>query len=179
MAPGEAGRLGAATRPGSAAVDLPAVAAGEPPLTWTRWARYWTVVVAWMALVSYLSTDAFSAENTNRYLDPFLRWLLPGVTNPELVLAHTVIRKAAHFTEFCILGVLVFWAFRGGRSQWSRVWVLKALLVSVAYAALDETHQMFTANRTPSLADCGIDALGAAAGQVMLYLGHHFRRSGA
>src|SRR6059036_1950783 len=94
---------------------------GERSLTWARWLQYWSVVIAWMAVISYLSTDAFSAKNTNRYLDPILRVLFPQITNAALLVAHTIIRKTAHFSEFLVLSLLTFWAYRGGRSPaWSK-----------------------------------------------------------
>lgn len=161
--------------------DSPAAARGvlaavdEPP-PWVVRLRYWAVVVAWMALISYLSTDAFSAANTHRYMDPVLRWLFPTWSNAELRVAHTVIRKSAHFTEFFVLGVLVVWAQRAGRqTPWRGRWALYALLLVIAYASLDEFHQAFTTSRTPSFADTGIDVIGGTVGQVLLYLRHRLR----
>ena len=163
---------------GSALTNTEAVLSrSEPPLTWAKWLRYWSVVIAWMALVSYLSTDAFSAENTNRYMDPFLRWVWPGIDTRGLLFLHTVIRKAAHFSEFFVLSLLAFWAFRSGRSRWSAAWVAKALLLSAIYAGLDETHQAFTYSRTPSPYDSGIDVFGAAAAQVAIYVRHLVHRA--
>ena len=158
---------------GRAAVDTPSPPAPPP---WATRLRYWAVVLAWMALISYLSTDAFSAANTHRYLDPVLRWLFPSISNAELRDAHTVIRKSAHFAEFLVLGVLAVWAQRAGRPiAWRGRWTLSALLLVVAYASLDEFHQSFVASRTPSFADTGIDVLGGVVGQAFLYLRHRLR----
>jgi len=147
----------------------------EPP-PWAIRARYWAVVVAWMLLISYFSTDVFSAENTNRYLDPVLRWFFPDMTNPQLRDAHTVIRKSAHFIEFLVLGLLVVWAQRAGRPMpWLARWALNAMLLVTSYAGLDEFHQSFVASRTPSFADTAVDIFGGAVGQVALYLRHLVR----
>lgn len=167
---GEAAERGAG---GREAVDAPWPPAPPP---WATRLRYWAVVLAWMALISYLSTDAFSAANTHRYLDPVLRWLFPSISNAELRDAHTVIRKSAHFTEFLVLGVLAVWAQRAGRPiAWQARWTLSALLLVVVYASLDEFHQSFVVSRTPSFADTGIDVLGGVAGQAVLYLLHRLR----
>ncbi len=142
----------------------------NPPASLRVRLQYWSVVLAWMAVVSYLSTDAFSAENTHRYIDPVLRFLFPGISNATLLAAHTLLRKAAHFLEFAVLSALAYWAFRGGRPiLWSRRWMLRAFLLSSFYAAFDEIHQAFTASRTPSPFDSGIDIAGAAAGQLITY----------
>jgi len=145
-------------------------AASEFSVSWRVRLQYWSAVLAWMAVVSYLSTDAFSAENTHRYIDPILRFLFPQISNAAILTAHSLVRKAAHFLEFAVLSGLAYWAFRGGRLPlWSPRWMFRALLFSSLYAACDEIHQAFTISRTPSLFDSGIDIAGAAAGQLVTY----------
>ena len=132
---------------------------------------YWGAVAAWMLVISTLSTEPFSAANTNRYLDPVLRFFFPHLTPAGFTLAHSVIRKSAHFIEFFVLGCLSYWACRRGRLPlWRPAWVLQALGLAVLYALADEAHQAFVPNRTASLIDCGIDSLGAATSQLVVYL---------
>lgn len=134
---------------------------------------YWGVVIAWMAVISLMSTDPFSASNTNRYIDPVLRFFFPTLRPADFVFAHTVVRKTAHFTEFFILGTLLYWACRRGRfPRWRALWMLQALAVAVVYSLADELHQALVPSRTPSLADSGVDSLGAAVSQVLIYLRH-------
>ncbi len=138
---------------------------------WSEILKYWGVVVAWMVVISTLSGEGFSAENTNRYLDPILRYFFPKLTPAGFVLAHSVIRKAAHLTEFFILGALAYWAARRGRAaSWQPRWAASAMMVAIVYAVLDEAHQMFVPNRTGSYVDSGIDCLGALLSQIMVYL---------
>jgi VanZ family protein len=134
---------------------------------------YWGVVIAWMAVISLFSTEPFSASNTNRYIDPLLRFFFPNLRQADFLFAHTVIRKTAHLAEFFILGSLLYWACRRGRwPRWRAVWMLQALAVAVLYSLIDEFHQAFVPNRTPSLADSGVDSLGAALSQAFVYLRH-------
>ncbi len=138
-----------------------------------RAAAYWAAVLTWMAVISLLSTDPFSAANTNRYLDPLLRFLLPGISTAQLLVAHTIVRKTAHFTEFFILGSLAYWACRRGRApRWRSAWMLQALGLGVLYAFIDEAHQVLVPTRTSSVIDSGIDSLGAATSQAFIYLRH-------
>jgi VanZ family protein len=138
-----------------------------------RIAGYWGVVAAWMATISLLSGEPFSAANTHRYLDPVLRFFFPHMTAADFVLAHTVVRKAAHFCEFFVLGGLTYWACRRGRApRWRHAWTLDALGLAMLYSLVDEAHQAFIPNRTSSLVDSGIDALGAAASQAVIYVRH-------
>lgn len=135
--------------------------------------RYWIPVVLWLLVISTLSGDPFSATNTNRYLDPILRFLFPGLTPAGFVVAHTVIRKAAHFVEFFVLGSLLYWALRRGRQPlWQPRMALQALLIAALYALADEARQAFVPSRTSSLLDSGTDTLGAAVSQIVIYLRH-------
>ena len=150
------------------------------PTAWSEWLRYWSVVAAWLLVISTLSGDPFSATNTNRYLDPILRFLFPAITPSELALAHTAMRKAAHFVEFFVLGSLLYWALRRGRPpRWQARLAVVALVLAAVYAGADELHQAFVPSRTSSLLDSGTDTLGAAVSQVVIYLRHRLRRHAA
>ncbi len=140
-------------------------------ITMTELVRYWGVVAAWMAVISVLSGEPFSARNTNRYLDPILRLFFPELTPAGFVFAHSVVRKTAHFVEFFILGCLGFWAARRGREpRWRPGWMLQTVGLAVGYALLDEAHQALVPGRTPSLVDSGVDVLGALASQGLIYV---------
>jgi VanZ family protein len=144
-----------------------------PRSSLTGVALYWGVVIAWMAVISLLSTEPFSASNTNRYLDPVLRYFFPRITAAQFIFWHYMIRKAAHFAEFFVLGALAYWAARRGRwPRWRATWMLQALGLAVLYALVDEAHQAFVPSRTPSLYDSAIDSLGAAVSQTIIYLRH-------
>jgi VanZ family protein len=69
----------------------------------------------------------------------------------------TLLRKAAHLSEFAVLGALLYRAL--GRE-------LPALAAGVAYAAIDELHQSFVSGRHGSVVDVAIDAAGVAAGML-------------
>ncbi len=136
-------------------------------------AFYWGVVLGWMLVISLMSTEPFSASNTHRYLDPILRYFFPHITAAQFTFWHYVIRKSAHFAEFFVLGTLAYWASRRGRApRWRLAWMAQALGLAAVYSLMDEAHQVFVPNRTPSLYDSGIDSLGAAASQTVIYLRH-------
>jgi VanZ family protein len=130
-----------------------------------------------MGVISFMSTEPFSAANTHHYLDPILRFLFPHIRPGDFVFWHSVIRKSAHFIEFFVLGSLAFWACRRGRTpRWRAAWMAQALAVAMLYALVDEAHQAFVPNRTASLVDSGIDSLGAVASQLCIYLRSLFAR---
>jgi VanZ family protein len=131
----------------------------------------WLPPVVWMAVIFLLSTDAGSAEHTGRWLAPLLRDLLPAASPTQIEALHGLIRKAAHVTEYAVLAALWFRALVRGRGWSAAAAAWTALAISAAWAALDETHQLFVASRGASIADVGLDALGAAAAALTAGLG--------
>lgn len=139
--------------------------------------RYWGPVVAWALVISTMSGDPFSAQNTHRFIDPWLRYFMPDLTPEGFRAAHWWIRKTAHFVEFFILGWLAFFAWRRGRSPaWRLRWAVSAVLFVVVCALLDEFRQSFVPSRGASLYDSGIDTLGGIASQLFLYAWYRFIR---
>jgi VanZ family protein len=116
--------------------------------------REWLPVAIWGVVIFTLSTSAFTAANTSRIIDPILRFLIPGISGPAVDVVHALIRKAAHFTEYCILFWLLIRGPMVGRPY-------QALMLCVIYALLDEGHQIFVPGRTASLYDVALDSTGA------------------
>jgi VanZ family protein len=105
------------------------------PATLSRWAP----VVLWAGVIFVLSS---------------IPSLSTGLGTWDLVL-----RKAAHVTEYAILGALLLRALRSAPL---------ALLAGSAYAATDEVHQLFVSGRQGSALDWLIDTIGVAAGVLVL-----------
>jgi len=114
----------------------------------------WMPVLVWAIVIFGLSTSYFSAENTSKFIDPILRLLMPGASAATIGLAHGFVRKAAHFTNYAIL----FWLLISGPLR-ERPYL--AFGLCMLYALLDEGHQMFVPDRTPSLYDVALDSTGA------------------
>ncbi len=130
--------------------------------------RRWAPVAAWLLVINTLSSGWFSGEQTGSILLPILRWLFPSATFAQLIVAHHVARKLAHFFEYLVLGVLLYRALDG--SAFTRSIALRALALAALCAAADEFHQSFVAGRTAAVKDCLIDTTGAAAGLGLLAL---------
>jgi VanZ family protein len=101
----------------------------------------WLPVVVWAAVIFTFSS-------------------IPGLST-GLGTWDLLLRKAAHMTEYAILGALLLRAL--GRE-------LPAFLVGVAYAATDEIHQHFVEGRHASAIDVALDSVGVAAGIYLLRL---------
>lgn len=107
------------------------------------WGR-WLLVVCWAGVIF-----AFSS------------WPSPPAVGTSLI--DFVVKKSAHFTEFGVLALLLLRAWRGGWRRVSLADQLGALGLAAIYASMDELHQVFTAGRTPSPRDVGIDVSGAVS----------------
>ena len=88
---------------------------------------------------------------------------------------HFAIRKMAHFTEFACLGILLCWFF-GMTGEKGAHLICMPLLFGLLTACVDETIQVFTPDRGPSLIDVWIDTAGFATGLLILMLGYTFTR---
>ena len=80
-----------------------------------------------------------------------------------------LLRKAAHFTEFALLGMDLAWLF--GMLD-KKKWLTFASGLTVA--CIDETIQAFVPERAPGILDVCIDGCGVLAGILLLYLGHSY-----
>ena len=100
----------------------------------------WLPVVFWAAVIFTLSA-------------------IPSLST-GLGLWDTILRKAAHVTEYGVLGALLLRAL--GREA-------PALAAGIAYAATDELHQHLVRGRHGAPVDVAIDAIGVAAG-ILLWL---------
>jgi VanZ family protein len=134
-------------------------------------AAAWIPPLAWMGVISLLSSDAGSAEHTGALLRPLLEALWPTADPAQVQAVHGLIRKAAHFTEFGVLTLLWYRAFRDrpGRAPGSAS--LWALAASAGWALVDEGLQAFVVSRTASATDALIDITGAATASVIAATG--------
>ena len=124
----------------------------------------WGPPLAWMAVISLGSTDAFAASETSRFIGPLLRWLFPDAAPATLEVVHGAIRKLGHVTEFSVLALLWYGALAWKERIWKPRAALAAFGLTVFFAVLDEAHQVFEPSRSGSPIDVGWDGLGALCG---------------
>ena len=109
------------------------------------------------SLLPGASSDSLSG-GVLAWLGQFLPFLLTEA-------GHTFLRKAAHFSEFAMLGLLY-----GGRHRLVKGETpVHLMLFGLTVACIDETIQIFTPDRASSLIDVWIDASGFALGLVVIF----------
>ena len=79
-----------------------------------------------------------------------------------------MLRKAAHFLEFALLGFFVIRALLERELPLNKA-VILALMISVFVGVVDESIQYFVPGRAMSVFDMLIDASGATLGIFMVY----------
>ena len=76
------------------------------------------------------------------------------------------IRKAAHFLEFAVLGILAQIMFGGLCRTWKGS-VLFSIVAGLVIALCDETIQLFVLGRTGQVKDIWLDLSGAMSGALL------------
>ena len=133
--------------------------------------KYWLPVLIWLGIMFIGSTDVLSAEQTSRFLIPFLRWLKPNISPDALAQIHFVFRKFGHVSEYAILAILSWRALSGGTKLGMKLSIIFVLVWGFCgvFAASDEFHQSFVASRTGTARDVIIDIFGALVGLAICW----------
>ena len=137
--------------------------------------KYWLPVLVWMGLIFSASADSNSYEHSSRLIGPFLHWLFPSMSQPNIDLIHHLIRKCGHLTEYAVLALLLWRALHQSKTNlptWSWPKVGGTLLLVFLYASSDEFHQSFVPTRTPLFTDVLIDTAGGAVGLLFFWFWH-------
>ena len=108
--------------------------------------------------------------NLRRWLPPIV-WagvIFTGTSIPSSVVPHRVSEfdKILHFTVYALLAVLLGRSLSEVTTRWRAS--LLAVIIAVAFGAVDEWHQQFVRGRFPDRADLLADTLGSVAGAVTI-----------
>ncbi len=134
----------------------------------------WLAVIGIAAMIFSFSHQPIeeSFETSDSFIDVVLENVSEGYREmPEeeqktlLEEIRVFVRKAAHYTEFFLLGAALYALCREYEKKHS-FWI--ALGCGIGYAVTDELHQMFTAGRSPTVKDVGIDSAGVLSGVLLL-----------
>jgi VanZ family protein len=134
--------------------------------------KTWIAAILWLGLILAESTNYASAENTSRFLYPFLHFLL-GVSRDHFPVWQFVIRKTGHFVGYFTLSLLLFRSWRATFPfpgvSWTIQWARISFFMTALVASLDEWHQTYIPSRTGTLHDVLFDSTAALVAQVLLF----------
>jgi len=110
---------------------------------------FWLPVLIWAAIIFSFSSYSAISVSPVKFTD-------------------FVVKKAAHFTEYFILSVLIYRGFRGTTKIRGKYLLLLTLTLTVLYSLGDEFHQSFVPGREPHIRDVIIDSLGGIGALFLL-----------
>jgi VanZ family protein len=143
-------------------------------------AKYWLPVLIWMIVIYSASSDRGSVRHSSRIIEPIVRWLFPQIQDRTVRSIVYYVRKAAHVTEYALLGMLLWRALPkpnpGPTCPWPWKTAGLVLLIAFLYAASDEIHQLFVPNREGRFLDVLIDTSGAALGLLAVWVFGRWRK---
>lgn len=91
-----------------------------------------------------------------------------GISDKAMGTLHFLIRKAAHFSEYAVLGATTLFAIRDFlKKKWKMIAFPE--IVSFLYACTDEIHQRLVPGRYGTFSDVLIDSCGAVTG-ILIFL---------
>lgn len=133
---------------------------------------FWGLAIAWMIFIFYMSSES-GAESSKRsmkiveYIESL--GIFPFMTE-------SIIRKAAHVTEYAILTILSFNSVKytnliSIQTSYSQnpvkiiksdneMYIVISFWISAVYSSIDEYHQLFVSGRNGSIYDFLIDMTG-------------------
>lgn len=95
-----------------------------------------------------------------------LDWRTQNIMTEQL---NHFIRKTAHFTLYCILGIMSSAYVYILSRKYIKSFVY-GVAVCMIYAVIDEIHQMYVPGRTPLVTDVLIDTAGGVTGVLICFL---------
>jgi len=132
------------------------------------------LVLIWAVVIfAFSAADATDSSKTSNGVTAFLCSLfIPGFNDMSeiakfVIIRHfsLIVRKTAHFTEYMILGFLLYTAVHVLQKRRSvRYGPVLAWLTGTLYAVSDEVHQHFVPGRAMKLFDMLIDSSGTLLG---------------
>ncbi|KKS26180.1 MAG: VanZ family protein [Parcubacteria group bacterium GW2011_GWC2_42_6] len=125
-------------------------------LSFNKFLIYWLPVIVWAGGIFYLSS-------------------IPGLASGMPVFWDVFWRKLAHATEFGILSLLLFRAWRGSGASFIKA-LIWSLALAIAYALADEAHQHFVPLREGRLKDVGVDSLGIIFSSAVILFFYQFKK---
>ncbi len=134
------------------------------------------LTLCWMGLIFFLSSQngqessTLSGSFTNAFIRIFFRDYDSLAKEQQRQIYYNTayfIRKTAHYTEYAILSLLLFFSVHAFIKNEAITFGICSL-ISFGYAVSDEFHQSFVAGRGPMITDVLIDTIGAITMQLFI-----------
>lgn len=123
------------------------------------------VCVLWVIFIFSNSIDSGSRSSAKSgAVVAILQWCV-DIFADNVIVEESFVRTAAHFTEFAILGFLIWLSVRMFTQKYLQH-VFIPLFASLLIAVADEFIQLFSQGRASEVADVIVDFAGAVTGML-------------
>ena len=141
----------------------------------------WSLVLLCEAIIFFFSanTGAFSSSQSG-FVTRVVRDVASVFVDTgsfDKIAMESLIRHIAHFTEYTVLGVLVFHALKNTRHIELRNIAVFYFPFCALSAVADELHQYFVPGRACEVSDFLIDALGFSLAFAVLFTCYFIKES--
>lgn len=137
---------------------------------------YWIMILGWMGFIFFMSNQPgdVSTKQSDLVVMIFMK-LGIGLEGSLGDIATLIVRKAAHFSEYFILGILTMNLFNYYfQAKLNKVY---PLLFIFCYASVDEIHQYFIPGRSMAFKDIMIDTFGGLSAILAYNIIIRFRKT--
>ena len=132
-------------------------------------------VIFWMGVIFSFSTQ--NGKQSGNLSGEVIQWIVK-IFNPDFETLSAdkqatiisgwqfFVRKAAHFSEYAVLGMLTA---NSVRLYTQKTWLklILPMIFSALYSVSDEIHQFFVPERACSIRDMALDTAGAVTGVLI------------
>ncbi len=125
-------------------------------------------LILFCAMLGFIWGNSMLSAEASGAISHFVAELIGVGGGPSADEGHHLLRKAAHFTEYAILGVLSGLLFGSMNFDNVKKYVCAAC-VGFSVPLIDETIQIFS-GRGPAIADIWIDIAGFTLGAAVAFL---------
>ncbi|KRU25381.1 VanZ-like protein [Clostridium sporogenes] len=131
--------------------------------------KYFMPSILWMMVIFTFSNQQAETSNKNNFFvaDVLTKGKIDLFKHIDYSFLNFLIRKAAHITEYFILFMLLYLAFK---KTFYKKPEIKAAIITILYACTDEFHQLFIPGREGKVRDVLIDSIGVFVGLFLIYI---------
>ncbi|MCX7921165.1 MAG: VanZ family protein [Clostridia bacterium] len=132
-------------------------------------AIWWLLIILWCSAIFYQShKPAVESDKSSLHIVDVVNSYIKDITGIDRdIITNHFVRKAAHFTEYFILGFMLFKGLYTRKKLKKTVWL--SFFIGALYATTDEIHQLFIPGRAMRATDVLIDSMGILTAVLMLY----------
>jgi VanZ family protein len=128
-----------------------------------------------MVVIFYFSSQPANISDANSdFAIRLLNFMGIDLNSTFGSLSTFIVRKAAHFTEYSILFILLYISIREDYNI--KMSIFLAVIIVFSYACTDEFHQTFVQGREGRFRDVLIDTSGGIVMSLIICICYHLRK---